>query len=95
MSVIEQATSTRGIDFWTSVDPENVREVLEAVNEEVQFKSILMTSRTSWLANEVEKDINHLHYFQGKSAILDPVWITLLTRLSGVSSSWQAACSRI
>ena len=39
MSVTEHAISTKGIEFWKSADPENVRQVLEAVNEEVQFDS--------------------------------------------------------
>jgi hypothetical protein len=36
MPVVQQIVPTRGREFWDSLDPNNIKQVLEAVKEEVR-----------------------------------------------------------
>lgn len=54
MPVIEQIVPSRGKEFWDTLDPDNMKEVLEAVKEEVKLNAKL-TPESNFLLKSVRQ----------------------------------------
>jgi hypothetical protein len=67
MPVVLKITPTRGREFWDSLDPNNVRQVLEAVKEEVKVeKAQARLARPNFRFTQFKRPepADKLHYSQ-------------------------------
>jgi len=80
MPVVQIIIPTQGREFWDSLDPNNSRQVLEAVKEEVKIKKAqARCARPNFHFKQFDRPepAYELHYSQSGGTCTLPVWINL------------------